>query len=215
MISGFITFTSNRSPTSKGGGPPAEPHDLRLHYLHQQSLPHLQRRWATRPRGGPPAGHIGVAASATPCYAPCMGSNASTQNQALSALPFLYRHVIGREVGDLGEGWGRVLLPDTLDRKYPNAPKEWRWQWVFPQFMDVVGHGGPFSVRRPRGVKQPDRETGRAAQVFRAAELRARCPPKPLHSANDETGVATLMVQPGHRMIQLNGSSVWYTSTGR
>lgn len=27
----------------------------------------------------------------------------------------------------------KVLLPDALDRKYPNAPKEWRWQWVFPQ----------------------------------------------------------------------------------
>jgi integron integrase len=161
--------------------------------------------------------------------------SASTQNQALSALLFLYRHVIGREVGDLGEvirarkptrlpvvmtreevkavlanltgdqwlmaslmygaglrlmeclrlrvedidfsrneilvrdgkgakdritmlpeslkaplqdhlmkvkaiqekdlaeGWGRVQLPDAADRKYPNAPKEWRWQWVFPQ----------------------------------------------------------------------------------
>jgi len=34
---------------------------------------------------------------------------------------------------DLAEGWGRVLLPSALDRKYPNAPKEWRWQWVFPQ----------------------------------------------------------------------------------
>jgi hypothetical protein len=29
--------------------------------------------------------------------------SASTQNQALSALLFLYRHVIGREVGDLGK----------------------------------------------------------------------------------------------------------------
>ena len=29
--------------------------------------------------------------------------SASTQNQALSALLFLYRHVIGREVGDLNE----------------------------------------------------------------------------------------------------------------
>ena len=34
---------------------------------------------------------------------------------------------------DVAEGWGRVLLPHALDRKYPNAPKEWRWQWVFPQ----------------------------------------------------------------------------------
>ncbi len=34
---------------------------------------------------------------------------------------------------DLAEGWGRVLMPDALDRKYPNAPKDCRWQWVFPQ----------------------------------------------------------------------------------
>ena len=34
---------------------------------------------------------------------------------------------------DLAEGWGRVLMPDALDRKYPNAPADWRWQWVFPQ----------------------------------------------------------------------------------
>lgn len=34
---------------------------------------------------------------------------------------------------DLAEGWGRVQLPDALDRKYPNAPVDWRWQWVFPQ----------------------------------------------------------------------------------
>lgn len=29
--------------------------------------------------------------------------SASTQNQALSALLFLYRHVLGREMDDLGE----------------------------------------------------------------------------------------------------------------
>ncbi len=34
---------------------------------------------------------------------------------------------------DLADGWGRVQMPDALDRKYPNAAKEWRWQWVFPQ----------------------------------------------------------------------------------
>jgi integron integrase len=34
---------------------------------------------------------------------------------------------------DIADGWGRVLLPNALDRKYPNAPAEWRWQWVFPQ----------------------------------------------------------------------------------
>jgi len=34
---------------------------------------------------------------------------------------------------DLTDGWGRVQMPDALDRKYPNAPVEWRWQWAFPQ----------------------------------------------------------------------------------
>lgn len=34
---------------------------------------------------------------------------------------------------DLADGWGRVELPGSLARKYPRAPWEWRWQWVFPQ----------------------------------------------------------------------------------
>jgi integron integrase len=34
---------------------------------------------------------------------------------------------------DLAEGWGRVFLPAALDRKYPSACTDWRWQWVFPQ----------------------------------------------------------------------------------
>lgn len=34
---------------------------------------------------------------------------------------------------DLADGWGAVVLPSALDRKYPNAPYEWAWQWVFPQ----------------------------------------------------------------------------------
>lgn len=33
---------------------------------------------------------------------------------------------------DLGEGFGRVYLPDALERKYPNANREWGWQYVFP-----------------------------------------------------------------------------------
>lgn len=34
--------------------------------------------------------------------------------------------------GDLEKGYGRVYLPDALARKYPNAPREYRWQYVFP-----------------------------------------------------------------------------------
>ena len=33
---------------------------------------------------------------------------------------------------DLREGCGAVYLPYALERKYPNAAKEWPWQYVFP-----------------------------------------------------------------------------------
>ena len=33
---------------------------------------------------------------------------------------------------DLAHGAGWVELPWALARKYPNAGREWGWQWVFP-----------------------------------------------------------------------------------
>ena len=33
---------------------------------------------------------------------------------------------------DLAEGYGAVYLPYALERKYPNANREWSWQYVFP-----------------------------------------------------------------------------------
>jgi integron integrase len=39
---------------------------------------------------------------------------------------------------DLAAGYGRVYLPYALARKYPNANREWRWQYVFP--ADRLSH---------------------------------------------------------------------------
>jgi integron integrase len=33
---------------------------------------------------------------------------------------------------DLVAGYGEVFLPDALERKYPNAAREWHWQYIFP-----------------------------------------------------------------------------------
>jgi integron integrase len=33
---------------------------------------------------------------------------------------------------DLAAGFGRVMLPDALERKYPHAATDWAWQFVFP-----------------------------------------------------------------------------------
>jgi integron integrase len=35
-------------------------------------------------------------------------------------------------IADLQAGYGRVQMPDALAVKFPNANREWPWQWVFP-----------------------------------------------------------------------------------
>jgi integron integrase len=43
----------------------------------------------------------------------------------LSWVKFLHQQ-------DLAAGRGAVWLPNALSQKYPSAPKEWGWQYVFP-----------------------------------------------------------------------------------
>jgi len=51
---------------------------------------------------------------------------------------------------DIKQGYGRVMLPDALARKYPHANREWRWQWVFPQeklwHNEITGERGRHHV---------------------------------------------------------------------
>ena len=39
---------------------------------------------------------------------------------------------------DLKAGGGSVVLPDAVALKYPRAPWEWGWQWVFPATRSYV-----------------------------------------------------------------------------
>jgi integron integrase len=58
----------------------------------------------------------------------------------LTMLPATVKEPLARHLNlvrrqhqrDLERGLGRVTLPNALQRKYPNAEKEWAWQWVFP-----------------------------------------------------------------------------------
>ena len=34
--------------------------------------------------------------------------------------------------GDIAAGYGSVYLPDALGRKFKNADKDFKWQYVFP-----------------------------------------------------------------------------------
>jgi integrase len=53
---------------------------------------------------------------------------------------------------DLADGFGEVYLPHALARKYPSAPKEWAWKYVFPAGRRGVDPRSGAAVQSPLGA---------------------------------------------------------------
>jgi integron integrase len=70
---------------------------------------------------------------------------------------------------DLSRGAGWVELPGALDRKYPNAGREWAWQWVFPATRHYVD--GATGQRRRHHLHE-----SAVQRAVRIAVLRAGIP---------------------------------------
>ena len=71
---------------------------------------------------------------------------------------------------DVRQGFGRVWLPFALARKYPNAPKAWAWQYVFPAgrravVEDESGTGGMVERRHHLHEKTMQVAVQRAVQM--------------------------------------------------
>jgi integrase len=61
----------------------------------------------------------------------------------IPALQEHLRKVQAIHEADLRQGHGVVYLPGALDRKYPAAARDWRWQYVFPaRGLSVDPRGG-------------------------------------------------------------------------
>lgn len=69
---------------------------------------------------------------------------------------------------DLREGYGEVYLPYTLGRKYPNAAREWAWQYVFPSARLSVD---PRSGVTRRHHASPDSVQKEVKRALRAAGI--------------------------------------------
>ena len=68
---------------------------------------------------------------------------------------------------DIERGYGETTLPYALRRKYPNAIKEWGWQWVFPSMNLSVdpetGKIKPYHIQTStlqRAIKDAVRKAG-------------------------------------------------------
>lgn len=63
------------------------------------------------------------------------GSKSRVTMLPSSVAAELQDHLVGvqrQHQRDLSRGFGAVHLPFALERKYPNANREWIWQYVFP-----------------------------------------------------------------------------------
>lgn len=101
--------------------------------------------------------------------------DAKGNKDRITMLPYvvaveLKRHLremrVHHEAG-LAKGLGRVKLPTALDRKYPNAGREWPWQWVFP--------AATYYVDKSTGIRYRHHMDASVVQkAVRAAAVRAK-----------------------------------------
>jgi integron integrase len=68
---------------------------------------------------------------------------------------------------DRARGFGEVWLPYALSRKYPNAAREWGWQYVFPSANISTGDDG--KLRRHHASDTPIQKS--VSRALRAASI--------------------------------------------
>jgi site-specific recombinase XerD len=72
---------------------------------------------------------------------------------------------------DSAAGYGEVWLPSALAHKYPRAPREWSWQWVFPAAKRSMDPRSGLIARHHLSERSLQRAVDLAAKSAHLAKL--------------------------------------------